>query len=67
MSDKKDDVTVEETSFFGLFKDGYVAHDNDGHSGEGNTAAEAVERLEQAQELDVEWSKPLATGPKVER
>lgn len=58
-------TTMKETTFFGLFKDGYEASDGQGHRGEGNTPEEAQSRLEQAQELGVEWVKPLATGPKV--
>lgn len=59
-------TTMKETTFFGLFKDGYEASDGQGHRGEGNTPQEAQERLEQAQELGVEWVKPLGTGPKVD-
>lgn len=59
-------TNMRETSFFGLFKDGYEASDGNGHRGEGNTPQEAQERLEQAQELGVEWVKPLGTGPKVD-
>lgn len=57
---------MKETTFFGLFRDGYEVRDGKGHRGEGWTRKEAQERLEQAQELGVEWVKPLATGPKVD-
>lgn len=59
-------TTMKETTFFGLFRDGYEASDGRGHRGEGNTPQEAQTRLEQAQELGVEWVKPLGTGPKVD-
>jgi hypothetical protein len=57
--------TIKATTFFGLFKDGYEASDGQGHRGEGNTTQEAQTRLKQAQELGVEWVKPLGTGPKI--
>ena len=59
-------TSMKETTFFGLFKDGYEASDDQGHRGEGCTPQAANERLEQAQALDVEWVKPLGTGPKVD-
>lgn len=43
----------------------WVASDNKGHHGEGISPEQAQERLEQAQQLGVEWVKPLGCGPKV--
>ena len=45
----------------------WVASDDDGHHGEGNSPEEAQGRLEQAQHFDTEWEKPLGSGPKVKR
>ena len=60
-------TTMKETTFFGLFNDGYEASDGNGHRGEGYTPQEAQGRLEEAQELGVEWVKPLGSGPKVNK
>jgi len=43
----------------------FVASDESGHRGEGNSPESAQDRLEQAQEQGVEWVADLATGPKV--
>ena len=43
----------------------WVATDDQGHRGEGYSPERAQERLEQAQELGVEWVADLNTGPKV--
>lgn len=44
----------------------WVATDDSGHRGEGTSPEAAQDRLEQAQELGVEWVADLATGPKVD-